>query len=147
MAKRTSEFVCSECGARFPKWAGKCQNCGEWNTLTEELIEGAEGKTAIAQAKLSGKRLDYVKINSIVPSDFRQRLGTGFAELDTVLGGGILLGSVILLTGQPGIGKSTLLMQICAKVAETEQVLYVSGEESAAGEAKGGEAGGEGGKV
>ena len=131
MAKRTSEFVCSECGARFPKWAGKCQNCGEWNTLTEELIEGAEGKTAIAQAKLSGKRLDYVKINSIVPSDFRQRLGTGFAELDTVLGGGILLGSVILLTGQPGIGKSTLLMQICAKVAETEQVLYVSGEESA----------------
>lgn len=131
MSKRTSEFVCSQCGARYPKWSGKCTNCGEWNTLTEEIIQGADGKAAISQARVSGKKLDYVKLNSIAPSDEKKRLKTGFPELDNVFGGGILMGAVILLTGQPGIGKSTLLMQISTKIAEEHPVLYVSGEESA----------------
>ncbi len=132
MAKAKSEFTCTECGAKFAKWSGKCLNCGNWNTLVETLSEtDADGKNALANAKVSGKKLDYVKIGDIVPSDAKERLQTGFPELDTVLGGGILKGSVTLLTGQPGIGKSTLLMQICAKVATENDVLYISGEESA----------------
>ena len=92
---------------------------------------GGGGKSAIAKGKLSGKKLDFVKISTIVPSDAKARLLTEFNDLNTVLGGGILMGSVCLLAGQPGIGKSTILMQICAKVAQKHNVLYVSGEESA----------------
>lgn len=131
MSKKKSTFTCSSCGASYSKWTGKCTSCGEWNTLVEEIIEDAGGKTAIAQAKASGKRLEYVNIRDIVPSDASDRLKTGFKDLDIVLGGGFLLGSVSLLTGQPGIGKSTLLMQICSEIAKTHSVLYVSGEESA----------------
>lgn len=131
MSKSKAQFVCSACGASFAKWTGKCTSCGEWNTLVEEIVEDAGGKTAIAQARASGKKLDYVNINDIIPSDSNSRLKTGFPDLDAVLGGGFLLGSVSLLTGQPGIGKSTLLMQVCAEIAKTNSVLYVSGEESA----------------
>lgn len=131
MPKSKTHFTCSSCGASYSKWTGKCTNCGEWNTLVEEIVENADGKTAIAQAKASGKKLDYVNINDIVPSDAANRLETGFKDFDTVLGGGFLLGSVSLLTGQPGIGKSTLLMQVCSEIAKTHRVLYVSGEESA----------------
>lgn len=131
-AKPRSEFTCTDCGATYAKWSGKCLNCGKWNTLVETFSASeAEGKNALANAKVSGKKLDYVKIGAIVPSDAKERLKTGFPDLDTVLGGGILKGSVSLLTGQPGIGKSTLLMQICAKVAISNDVLYISGEESA----------------
>ncbi len=130
-AKVRSLFTCTECGSSFAKWTGRCTNCGQWNTLVETLAESAEGKNALAGAKVSGKKLDYVNIGDIVPSDAKERLKTGFPDLDTVLGGGFLKGSVSLLTGQPGIGKSTLLMQICAHVAETNNVLYISGEESA----------------
>ena len=130
-AKARSLFTCTECGSSFAKWTGRCTNCGQWNTLVETLAESAEGKNALAGAKVSGKKLDYVNIGDIVPSDAKERLKTGFPDLDTVLGGGFLKGSVSLLTGQPGIGKSTLLMQICAHVAETNNVLYISGEESA----------------
>lgn len=132
MAKARSSFVCQNCGASFTKWAGRCENCGEWNTLVEQApVVEAEAKTALARGAVSGKRLEAVSINTIVPSDAGSRLPTSFAELDAVLGGGILLGSVSLLAGQPGIGKSTLLMQICAVVAAQHKVLYVSGEESA----------------
>ena len=93
--------------------------------------EGGNGKSAIAKGKASGKELDYVKIATITPSDAKARLGTEFHDLDVVLGGGILMGSVSLLAGQPGMGKSTLLMQLCATIARTHDVLYVSGEESA----------------
>ena len=116
----------------FSKWAGRCTNCGNWNTLVETLpAEAVEGKNALSSAKVSGKKLDFVNIKSIVPSDAKERLKTPFKDLDTVLGGGFLKGSVTLLTGQPGIGKSTLLMQICAFIAKTHNVLYISGEESA----------------
>lgn len=132
MAKVKSRYVCQNCGASFVKWAGRCENCGEWNTLVEQAgVVETEAKTALARGKVSGKALEAVSINTIEPSDAGSRLATSFPDLDAVLGGGILLGSVNLLAGQPGIGKSTLLMQICAAVASNHSVLYVSGEESA----------------
>jgi len=130
--KARSQFVCQQCGATYNKWVGQCSNCGEWNSLVEQAVEDlAEKKLTIDKAKNSGKKLDFVKIDSIVPSDAKARLSTSFSDLDTVLGGGILKGSVMLLAGQPGIGKSTLLMQVCANVAKKYNVLYISGEESA----------------
>ena len=133
MAKAKSRFICQKCGASYAKWAGRCENCGEWNSLLEQVAPTeAESKSALARGAVSGKKLDAVSINTIEPSDAGSRLSSGFNDLDNVLGGGILLGSVSLLAGQPGIGKSTLLMQICATVsAAGHNVLYVSGEESA----------------
>ena len=132
MAKTHARYTCSECGMTFAKWTGQCPNCNSWNTLIETLPEeSAEGKNALSFAKVSGKKLDFVNIKSIVPSDAKERLKTSFKDLDIVLGGGFLKGSVTLLTGQPGIGKSTLLMQICASIAKEHNVLYISGEESA----------------
>ena len=133
MAKAKAKFVCQNCGTSYAKWAGRCENCGEWNTLLEqEVPTEAEAKSALARGAVSGKKLAAVSINEIEPSDAGSRLKTGFPELDNVLGGGILLGGVALLAGQPGMGKSTILMQICAKVsADGHKVLYVSGEESA----------------
>lgn len=133
MAKTKAKFVCQNCGTSYAKWAGRCENCGEWNTLLEqEVPTEAEAKSALARGAVSGKKLAAVSINEIEPSDAGSRLKTGFAELDNVLGGGILLGGVALLAGQPGMGKSTILMQICAKVSnDGHKVLYVSGEESA----------------
>lgn len=133
MAKSKAKFVCQNCGASYVKWAGRCENCGEWNTLLEqELPTEAEAKSALSKAAISGKKLSAVSINEIEPSDAGSRLETGFPELDGVLGGGILLGGVALLAGQPGMGKSTILMQICATISGAgHKVLYVSGEESA----------------
>lgn len=133
MPKAKSRFVCQNCGTSFAKWAGRCENCGEWNTLVEQIVEdAASSKAALSRGAASGKKLDAVSIKDIIPSDSASRLATSFPDLDHVLGGGILLGSVNLLAGQPGIGKSTLLMQICSAVASTgHKVLYVSGEESA----------------
>ena len=130
--KAKTNFVCQQCGATYAKWVGQCTNCKAWNSLVEQIIESeSEKKSALEKGKLSGKKLNYTKINSIVPSDAKARLKTSFKELDNVLGGGILQGSVNLLAGQPGIGKSTLLMQICAEIAKEKNVLYISGEESA----------------
>jgi len=130
--KSKSTFVCQQCGTTSAKWIGQCPNCKSWNSFVEQIAETeSEKKSALEKGKLSGKKLDYVKLNTVVPSDAKARLKTSFKDLDLVLGGGILQGSVNLLAGQPGIGKSTLLMQICAEVAKTKTVLYVSGEESA----------------
>ena len=130
--KARSQFVCQQCGASYTKWMGQCSNCSAWNSLVEQVVESAAGaKSALAKGKVSGKKLDFVKLSEVKPSDAKARLLTGFADFNTVLGGGILMGSVALLAGQPGIGKSTLLMQICAEVAKKRPVLYVSGEESA----------------
>ena len=133
MAKSKANFVCQNCGTSYVKWAGRCENCGEWNTLLEqEVPTEAEAKSALSKAAVSGKKLSAVSINEIEPSDAGSRLKTGFPELDGVLGGGILLGGVALLAGQPGMGKSTILMQICATISGAgHKVLYVSGEESA----------------
>ena len=134
--KSRSQFVCQQCGNVYAKWVGQCGNCGAWNSLVEQVVESGNsassgGRSAVAKGQVSGKKLDFVKLSSVVPSDAKARLMTEFRDLNMVLGGGILMGSVSLLAGQPGMGKSTLLMQICAEVAKSHDVLYISGEESA----------------
>ena len=130
MAKARSNFVCQNCGASYPKWTGKCENCGEWNTLVEQVIE-SKGASAVARSSSRGKVLKPQSMRSIAIEDSVRRVPTGIADLEAVLGGGILPAGVMLLAGQPGIGKSTLLMQVAAHVSEQHAVLYVSGEESA----------------
>ena len=130
MAKARSNFVCQNCGASYPKWTGKCENCGEWNILVEQIVE-TKGASAVARSHSRGKILKPQSMRSIAAEDSVKRLPTGIADLDAVLGGGILPAGVMLLAGQPGIGKSTLLMQVAAHVSEQHAVLYVSGEESA----------------
>ncbi len=130
MVKTKTQFVCQNCGALYGKWAGKCENCGEWNTLIEQVAAPA-GQSNVAKASSSGKPLAVQSIAAAKGDKAVARLQTGVDDLDTVLGGGIVPGSVILLAGQPGIGKSTLLLQLAASVAEAQKVLYVSGEESA----------------
>ncbi len=128
MARAKTQFICSNCGASYPKWTGKCENCGEWNSLVEQA-PAAAGKSVVARS--SGRVLDVRTMRSIAASDEAARLSTGISDLDTVLGGGILPGGVVLLAGQPGIGKSTLLLQVTSHVAGSVPVLYASGEESA----------------
>jgi DNA repair protein RadA/Sms len=129
MAKARSQFVCQQCGAIHSKWSGRCDNCGEWNTLVEQVT--SSGTSSVAKGSTSGKKLNVQSIKDVKSEDNSRRMGTGADDLDTVLGGGILPGAVVLLAGQPGIGKSTLLLQVTAHVAATHPVLYVSGEESA----------------
>lgn len=125
MAKPSTVFVCSNCGNESSKWFGRCPACNEWNTCYEEKINlKSSGKSASKKTATTVK-LDDVKKQDIV------RTKTGFVELDRVLGGGLVKGSLTLLGGEPGIGKSTLILQICDKIKGEGQVLYVSGEESA----------------
>ncbi len=124
-------YVCSSCGYETPKWMGQCPSCNEWNTLEEEII--ADKKTAVGSMSSSAvkKVISGAKSLSQISITDEQRYVTHIAELDRVLGGGIVKGSVVLLSGDPGIGKSTILLQICQSVKESLNILYVSGEESA----------------
>jgi DNA repair protein RadA/Sms len=128
MAKTRTQFICQNCGASYPKWAGKCENCDQWNTLVEQSPQSS-GKSAVARS--SGRVLKPQTMSSIAGNEEDARLKTGFEDLDTVLGGGILSGGVLLMAGQPGIGKSTLLLQIAGNIGASQPVLYASGEESA----------------
>ena len=130
MAKAKSQFICQNCGASYPKWTGKCDNCGEWNTLVEQAPI-ASGKSVVDRSSGSGRVLTPQTMQAISVSESAARMTTGINDLDTVLGGGILPGGVVLLAGQPGIGKSTLLLQVTASIAKLQPVLYASGEESA----------------
>jgi len=130
MVKSKTQFVCQNCGAIHSKWSGKCDNCGEWNTMVEQVAETI-GKSVVSKSANSGKVLVAQTMRSISAEESYVRLKTGFADFDDVLGGGILPGSVLLLAGQPGIGKSTLLLQVSAYIAKNTPVLYASGEESA----------------
>ena len=122
-------FVCRECGATNPKWLGKCPDCGAWNTYDEELVdEKAQNRTKNAGRTLSSVNKPEKISELTLPNYFRT--GTGMGELDRVLGGGLVDSSAVLLSGEPGIGKSTLLLQICSELSKTRKVLYVSGEES-----------------
>jgi len=126
MAKRNIRYVCTNCGAVSLSWAGKCSQCDEWNTLQEEAVIDsgiAGGGTS------NGRILTPASVSSLVAKD-QKRMKTGMDDVDTVLGGGIVAGSVNLIAGQPGIGKSTILLQIANAVAGKHKVLYVSGEES-----------------
>lgn len=122
-------FVCRECGATSPKWLGKCPECQSWNSFDEQEIDEKPKNTRIN----SGRKSDYT--NKAEPiSNLKlpvyMRAGTGMVELDRVLGGGLVDSSVVLISGEPGIGKSTLLLQICSELGKSRRVLYVSGEES-----------------
>ena len=130
MAKLKTKFVCQNCGASYPKWSGRCENCGEWNTLLEQTPEST-GKSAVSKSANSGRILSTQNIESISSGKKQPRISTGINDLDSVLGGGILPAGVVLIAGQPGIGKSTLLMQVSGEIAKSTPVLYVSGEESA----------------
>ncbi len=126
MAKDRTRFVCQACGAAAPKWQGRCDACGEWNTLVEEVSE-VRGPGPAAKAA-GGRKLDFVGLEgkSAPPA----RILTGIAELDRVLGGGFVPGSAVLVGGDPGIGKSTILLQAAARIAAQRRTLYVSGEEA-----------------
>ncbi len=128
MAKPAIYYVCQSCGTTHPKWQGKCEHCGEWNTLIEE-VSGARAAGPSGKSTGGGRRVEFVglKGRSAPP----ERMTIGLAELDRVLGGGFVPGSVVLVGGDPGIGKSTLLLQAAARVASSgKRTLYVSGEES-----------------
>lgn len=131
MARAKLQYVCQQCGTRYPKWTGRCDNCGEWNSLVEEAAPQATGKSAVAKSASSGAVLKPETMLAVKADENHSRLATGMSDLDAVLGGGILPGGVTLLAGEPGIGKSTLLLQVCAAIAAEHPVLYVSGEESA----------------
>lgn len=125
MAKSRKTFVCSECGHRTPKWLGRCPDCRSWDSFTEEISSGPAHK---AKAPVT----EPITLDS-VPIEEGNRLPTGLSELDRVLGGGVVPGSVVLLAGEPGIGKSTLLLQAASGMADkNRRLLYVSGEESPA---------------
>lgn len=129
MAKSRSQFICQNCGASYQKWSGRCENCGEWNTLVEQAVD--TGKSAVAKSSKTGRLLRPQTMSDIASETQISRLETGIKDLDAVLGGGILPGGVVLIAGQPGIGKSTLLLQVTAHIAASTPVLYASGEESA----------------
>lgn len=129
MAKIKSVYVCSECGYQSPKWCGKCPSCGEWNTMEEELKDTSKPAQTVASRRVSSSYSAPQTINEI-STENEHRYDTGCSELNRVLGGGIVKGSLILLGGDPGIGKSTVLLQICQFLGNTMKVLYVSGEES-----------------
>lgn len=125
MVKRPSvKYVCSNCGAESSTWSGRCYNCGEWNTLEEQLsVSGMD-------VKAGGRKLSSQTVSASLAKD-HPRIKTGINEVDEVLGGGLVAGSVNLIAGQPGIGKSTLLLQLASSVGGNQPVLYVSAEESA----------------
>lgn len=127
MAKSTTKFVCQNCGANFSRWMGKCEQCEAWNSLVEEAISvsAGAGKARLAES-LQPTTLSEVHAERL------PRMSSSLDEVDQVLGGGIVPGSVMLLSGDPGIGKSTLVLQIAAGMAHTRRVLYISGEESEA---------------
>ncbi|MCB1159091.1 MAG: DNA repair protein RadA [Leptospiraceae bacterium] len=128
MKKKTKNFICQECGTVFSRWAGKCSSCGTWSSIIEEVSSSDR-----FSKPLSSQSLSYAKPVSIqeVEQEEYKRIKTGLSELDLVLGGGIVPGSLVLIGGEPGVGKSTLILEISRKLAEkNHRVIYVSGEES-----------------
>ena len=123
--KNKTVYICSECGYESAKWYGQCPHCGEWNCMEEEIKADSSSKQAYSPVG----RANVVTLNEITGSD-EIRYDTGIKEFNRVLGGGLVKGSLVLIGGDPGIGKSTILLQSCYNLSKTKKVLYVSGEES-----------------
>ena len=129
MAKPTARYVCQECGAVTPKWAGKCETCNAWNSIVEEAAPAAGPGLAKGVLKAATSKIQFVDLAGTAEPP--PRVPTGIAEFDRVLGGGLVAGSALLVAGDPGIGKSTLLLQAAASLAKAgKRVLYISGEEA-----------------
>jgi DNA repair protein RadA/Sms len=129
---KATVYQCTECGVTAPKWQGQCPGCGSWNTLVESVAVAPPTRfQALAGGAAGAGRTPVLELGAIPAAD-APRHPSGIAELDRVLGGGTVDGAVILLGGDPGIGKSTLLLQALAQIAQTRAALYVTGEESAA---------------
>lgn len=131
MAKSKYVYTCNQCGYESTKWNGKCPSCGAWNSFEEELAEAPVGVRSSASSSSAPDLSDNILELEDIGADSDVRYDTGIGELNRVLGGGLVKGSLVLLGGEPGIGKSTLLLQICQFLGEEHSVLYVSGEESA----------------
>ena len=132
--KRRTAYVCGECGADYAKWQGQCEACGAWNTLSEIVLENAASNPPAARRGSWAGKVDAPKVTALkdVRQDADARVSTGIGELDRVLGGGLAEGAVVLVGGDPGIGKSTLLLQALAQMSQSLPGLYVTGEESLA---------------
>ncbi|MCX7759817.1 MAG: DNA repair protein RadA [Hydrogenothermaceae bacterium] len=122
--KQRTVFICNECGSKFPAWSGRCSNCGTYNTITEEI------ETVIPKSENFYSKSQPTPITQIKTRENFQRLSTGYKNLDEAFGGGFVEGQVVLVSGEPGIGKSTLLLKVSSNIANDKKVLYVSGEES-----------------
>jgi len=133
MAKAKTAYVCSDCGAEYSKWQGQCAECGAWNTLSAFIVQPAKSAAVNPRGGYAGAA-DAPKVTKLatIATDAEQRDPTGIAELDRVLGGGLVAGSVVLVGGDPGIGKSTLLLQMLGAIGQRVRGLYVTGEESLA---------------
>ena len=125
MAKSEKSFYCSECGARYPKWLGRCEDCGQWNTIVEDIRSGNSVFGARSSTNVTVEFSDLISSSEKV-----ERVLTDIPEFDRVLGGGAVPGSVVLIGGDPGIGKSTLLLQVLASLSQEHNCVYISGEES-----------------
>ncbi|MDE2257180.1 MAG: AAA family ATPase, partial [Xanthomonadaceae bacterium] len=132
MAKSKTAYVCNECGAEYTKWQGQCESCGAWNTLSEFVVETATKPGTVKRSGYAGAAPARIVplVDVAAEAELRERIGIG--ELDRVLGGGLVQGSVVLVGGDPGIGKSTLLLQVLGALGARLSTLYVSGEESLA---------------
>ncbi len=124
MARAKRIYTCGQCGAEFPKWQGQCADCGSWNSLVESLGTGERARRSQLAGQIELSRLDAISVDAV------GRISTGLAEFDRVLGGGLVPGSVVLIGGDPGIGKSTLLLRVLATMAAGHAACYVTGEES-----------------
>src|SRR3990167_1203731 len=127
MSKTKTLYACQHCGSQYPQWQGQCRDCGKWNTLVEE--ESLTNKPSARVQGYAGTEAVLTLLKN-VELQTESRLSTGLAEFDLVLGGGLVIGSVVLIGGDPGIGKSTILIQTICELAESIPVLYVTGEES-----------------
>ena len=128
--KAKTVFYCTDCGNESPKWSGRCTACGAWNTMVEAKVTAPKHAAVASASRATGIARNLPKKMETLDCDPELRFSTGVSELDRVLGGGAVRGSLVLIGGTPGIGKSTLLLQICGLVASAEKVLYVTGEES-----------------
>jgi len=124
------KYVCSSCGSEFLKWSGRCSNCGQWGTLEEVEDEVIKEDGKVSSTKSPYKSIIEYRKSTDSKKGAKNRLGTGFKELDRVLGGGLIEGEVVLVSGEPGVGKSTLLLQVALNLSVKKKILYVCGEES-----------------